>query len=249
MFLTRTANLFYDGLLALVYPLACQVCGSSVEARKLGVACAGCWEETRVFTSDDTLCWKCGAPASGTTAFENREQVRCRTCDEAVFTAARACGAYEKALRASVLALKRVPYVSKFLVELLLKARQPPPLNAATRVMPVPLHPQREKARGFNQAAVVGREVARLARLPFDEVSLERVAHSERHRAGMDARGRRDTVEKAFAVRRPRLIERESILLIDDVYTTGATVSACAATLMAAGAKEVFVLTMARSLR
>jgi ComF family protein len=248
MFLTRTANFFYDGLLTLVYPQSCQVCGCSVEARRLGVACARCWEETRLFAGGDIVCWKCGTPSIGTTAFENRDQVRCRLCEDDDFTAARASGVYEGALRASVLALKRSPYFSQFMMELLLKARHQVPLNAATLVIPVPLHPQRERARGYNQAAVLGHELARLARLPFDDVSLERIAHSERHRAGLDARGRRETVEKAFAVRRPRLIEGEHVLLVDDVFTTGATVSSCAAALMAAGAKEVFVLTVARTL-
>jgi predicted amidophosphoribosyltransferase len=62
----------------------------------------------------------------------------------------------------------------------------------------------------------------------------------------MDARARRESVEAAFEVRRPRLVETERILLVDDVYTTGATVSSCALTLRAAGAQEVFVLTVAR---
>jgi predicted amidophosphoribosyltransferase len=63
----------------------------------------------------------------------------------------------------------------------------------------------------------------------------------------MDARARRETVESAFRVERPRLIEGERILLIDDVFTTGATVSACAQDLKEAGAEDVFVLTVARA--
>ncbi|MBA2734137.1 MAG: ComF family protein, partial [Acidobacteria bacterium] len=82
--------------------------------------------------------------------------------------------------------------------------------------------------------------------LPFDEWSLIRTAHTERHRSGMDARARRESVDGAFEVRRPRLVDGERILLIDDVYTTGATVSSCAGALRTAGAQEVFVLTVAR---
>ena len=150
------------------------------------------------------------------------------------------------ALRASVLALKREPFISQRLVSLLVETQGRAPLDRATRVIPVPLHPDREKARGFNQAAVIGSALARAVRLPFDEVSLIRTVHSERHRAGMDARGRRETVAEAFSVRYPRLIEGDRVLVVDDVFTTGATVSACAAALMAAGAEEVFVLTIAR---
>jgi len=246
MLLTRTVNSFCNALLSLVYPQACSLCGDSVEDRCLGVACAQCWRETRIFTNTEITCWKCGALSLGTIVTEKRDQVRCRRCDGDAFTAARACGAYEGALRASVLALKREPYLSQHLVTLLAKIQERPPLDKATRVIPVPLHPDREKARGFNQAAVISRELARAVRLPFDEVSLIRTVHSERHRAGMDARGRRETVAEAFSVRYPRLIEDERVLVVDDVFTTGATVSACAAALIAAGAKEVFVLTIAR---
>ncbi len=248
MSLTRTTSLLYDGMLAVVYPQSCAVCEGSVEHRSLGIACGPCWNATRTFTCDDTMCWKCGAPSTGTIAREKREQVRCRRCDHDAFTAARACGVYEVALRASVLALKREPKMSARLVELLRETQTRPPLDAASRIIPVPLHPRREKSRGFNQAALIARVLSKLTKVPADEISLIRTSHSERQRAGMDAKGRRETVAQAFAVRYPRLIADESVLLVDDVFTTGATVSACAVALIAAGAKEVFVLTLARPL-
>lgn len=246
MLLTRTINSFYNAVLSLVYPQACSLCGGSVEDRCLGVACAQCWRETRAFTATDIICWKCGALSLGIIPWEKQDQVCCRRCDADAFTAARACGVYEGALRAAVLALKREPYISQRLVSLLVQTQERPPLDKATRVIPVPLHPRREKERGFNQAALIGSELAHAVRLPFDEVSLIRPVHSERHRAGMDVRARRETVAEAFSVRYPRLIEDEHILLVDDVFTTGATVSACADALIASGAKEVFVLTIAR---
>jgi ComF family protein len=180
---------------------------------------------------------------------EKREEVRCRRCEQDAFSAARACGLYEGALRASVLLLKREPFVSGKLSELLLKTQRRYPLSEATRIVPVPLHPEREKTRGFNQAALIGRELSRTSSLPLDEVSLVRSHHSIRHRAGMDAKGRRETVADAFQVTYPALIAGERILLVDDVFTTGATVSSCAKTLLDAGAAEVFVLTIARPLR
>jgi ComF family protein len=123
------------------------------------------------------------------------------------------------------------------------------PLSEATRIVPVPLHPEREKARGFNQAAVIARELSRSTSLPLDEISLVRSQHTNRHRAGMDWKGRRDTVADAFRVMYPALITGERVLLVDDVFTTGATVSSCSKTLLAAGAAEVFVLTIARPVR
>ncbi|HVF86613.1 MAG TPA: hypothetical protein VM866_03445, partial [Pyrinomonadaceae bacterium] len=129
---------------------------------------------------------------------------------------------------------------------LLHEAQRRAPLDRATRIIPTPLHEKRERERGFNQAAVLGHTLAALSGLPIDEQSLVRVTGTEHHRAGMDSRGRRESVEEAFEVRRQRLIEGERPLLIDDVFTTGATASACAKALREAGAQEVFVLTAAR---
>lgn len=248
MLLTRASDLCYDSLLALVYPQACAVCGGSVESRALGVACAKCWQRTRIFSGAEVLCWKCGLPSTGTVPDEKREDVRCRRCNEDAFTAARACGVYEGALRASVLRLKRAPHISAKLREQLIRTQRQFPLSQATLIVPVPLHPEREQARGFNQATLLGRELSGASSLPLDEVSLVRSRHTNRHRAGMDARGRRETVADAFRVTYPALIAGERVLLIDDVFTTGATVSSCAKTLLDAGAAEVFVLTIARPL-
>ena len=249
MFLTKVNNSIFDGLLTLLYPQKCVVCEESVESRQLGVVCASCWQQTRTLTSADTLCWKCGAHSLGASTPDQKELIRCRRCDEHAYTAARACGAYEGALRAVVLALKREPQLPPRLAELLIETQALHPLNEATRVIPVPLHPQREKSRGFNQATAIASVITAAASLPLDVASLIRTSHAEVHRAGLDARGRRDTVANAFEVRYPKLIDGEKILLVDDVFTTGATVSACSAALRDAGAREVFVLTIARPIR
>jgi len=164
-----------------------------------------------------------------------------------VFTAARAAGIYEGALRESVLLLKRQPYLPQQVESLLTEVVRREPLSLSTRVVPVPLHPKRLKTRGFNQASIIGQTVSKALRLPVDEVSLVRVSTTEKYRAGMDTKGRRDTVAGAFRVVHPRIVAGENILLVDDVFTTGATISACAETLLAAGAENVFVLTVARA--
>jgi ComF family protein len=248
MSLVQKASALYDAALALVYPQPCAVCEGSVESRNDGVACAACWQKTRTFGKEDLICWKCGVLSAGTVVVpeEQRREVSCHRCEGEQFTAARACGAYEGALRASILALKSEPHVGRRLARLLFETQQREPLSSATRIVPVPLHPERLRERGYNQAAELGRALARLAQLPLDEWSLVRTLHTERHRAGMDAQARRESVAGAFAVRRSRLIEAERILLIDDVFTTGATVSSCAGALRIAGAQDVFVLTIAR---
>ena len=249
MFLTTAIDLIIDGLLALVYPRACGLCQQSVENRRLGSLCAGCWQSARIFADNEIVCWKCGAPSLGQIAPEKREAVRCGRCASDLFTAARACGAYEGALKAAVLELKREPNLSHKLSQILVETHRRAPLQRATLIIPVPLHPQREKERGFNQAAIIARALAAKVGLPFVEKCLVRTTHSEKHRAGMDASGRRDSVAKAFSVSYPLRIAGEKVLLIDDVFTTGATVSACAEVLLEAGAAEVLVLTIARVVR
>lgn len=249
MKLTRAFNLLCDAALSLAYPRACAVCEEEcVESRADAPACAKCWRATRLFKGDETLCWKCGEPALASVPAEKRSGVRCRRCDAWAFEAARACGPYEGALRASVLNLKREPFVPARLARLLAAAYTRTPLSSATLAVPVPLHAERERERGFNQAALLARSLSKRTGLKLDEWSLTRVAHSARHRAGMDARARLETVENAFAVTRPRLVEGARVLLIDDVFTTGATASACASALLASGASQVFVLTLARAI-
>ena len=227
----------YDAVLTLAYPQSCVICGSSVEQRRFGVACEVCWSETRIFADDDEICLKCGAPG----------QMRCGRCEEMAFTVARAVGMYEGALRESVLMLKRQPYLPQHVQRLVVEAIKREPLSLSTRVVPVPLHPKRLQSRGFNQASIVAEVVSKALELPLDEVSLVRVSSTEKYRAGLDRKGRRDTVDGAFAVSHPRLVAGENILLVDDVFTTGATVSACAEALLDSGARNVFVLTIGRA--
>src|SRR5713101_3673042 len=140
-FATTLTSTLYDSALALVYPQACAVCGGSVESRHDGVACAACWKATHLFDEDDTVCWKCGAFTRARVTADRRQSIRCAQCDDDSFTAARACGFYEGALRASVLELKREPHVAARLARLMFAAQQLDPLNSVKLIVPVPLHP------------------------------------------------------------------------------------------------------------
>ncbi len=242
-----TISRLYDSALALLYPQPCKVCGASVESRADGFVCRDCWLATRVFGGAEVTCWKCGVLAAGQLSLGRIEAVRCGRCEDELFSAARSCGVYEKALRAAVLSLKTEPYLPTRLGQLLASAAARPPLDRAMRIIPVPLHPIRQRIRGFNQAEIIGSEVARRTGRILDTNSLYRRVHTERHRAGMDAIARRATVKDIFAVQHRRVIAGETVLLVDDVYTTGATACASAAALLEAGAQEVLLLTIART--
>jgi len=235
----------FDPLLTLVYPQACHVCENSVESSEDGIACSYCWKKTSIFSGAETLCAKCGAflrPES------SDFQTFCRRCDEHFYDSATAVGIYEYALAASVLHLKRESFVAKRLQKTLVSRFQNTDLQNVTLIIPVPLSKKRLLERGFNQAAVISKILAEKFGTKSDEQSLARNLHTPMHRAGMDGKARAASVENAFEVKRPKLIEGEKILLVDDVYTSGATVSNCAETLKKSGAEKVYVFTLARTL-
>jgi len=115
--------------------------------------------------------------------------------------------------------------------------------GTARRVVPVPLHPRRLAARGFNPAAVLAREVARELGLSWSPRALERRRDTP-SQTGLDRRARRRNVAGAFRARE-RLAGR--VILVDDVVTTGATAAAAARALRQAGARAVVLLAAART--
>jgi ComF family protein len=118
-------------------------------------------------------------------------------------------------------------------------------LEGAAVLVAVPLHPRRERQRGFNQAALIAAHVAALSGLRHETRALVRRIDSP-SQTGLSAGARRRNVAQAFAVRRRVPIAGRSVVLVDDVTTTGATARACARALLNAGAVEVRLLVAAR---
>jgi len=114
-------------------------------------------------------------------------------------------------------------------------------------IVPVPLHRKRLKERGFNQAQLLGRVLAKHWRINLSVHNLRRVRWTE-PQIGLCAADREQNVRGAFQVADPVQFEGRRLLLLDDVYTTGSTVGECARTLKRAGAEEVRVVTVARAL-
>lgn len=153
---------------------------------------------------------------------------------------------YDGALRGALHRLKygRARRVAEPLGALLGEAllAQPQPADA---LLPVPLHPARLAARGFNQSEALARAAALHCGVPLLTTGLERVRDTG-HQAGLDRRARASNIAGAFVWRGAAPPER--VLLLDDVLTTGATIAACAAALREAGVREVRACAVARSL-
>jgi ComF family protein len=233
-----------DGLMASAYPEQCRLCGCSVESYDDGVACENCWLDPAITKKlDSPVCAKCGAPLYDHAACRKL----CGRCAEFPFSAARCCGPYSGALEASILFLKSQPHICRRLREMILRTfSDHRSALLSDIVIPVPLYRARERERGFNQARLIASVIARDFHLRLDDRSLVRVKATERHRVGLDAEDRKKSVERAFIVARTGFVAGKSALLVDDLFTTGSTISAATMALLEAGASRVNVLTIAR---
>jgi ComF family protein len=131
--------------------------------------------------------------------------------------------------------------------DLLVESMASLPAPGPDVVVPVPLHPRRERERGFNQSLLLAQRVGRALRCPVRSDLLVRTVHTP-PQTELSGDARRSNVRKAFAARRPAPLAGRQVLLVDDVFTTGSTAEACARCLKRAGASSVVVLTVARVL-
>lgn len=230
-----------DGMLAVLLAPICAACHTALEHPTRGAVCARCWSSIVPITPP--ICRTCG-DALPSWRKRSLEESRCARCRRAPQLITRACaiGAYDGALRAIVHALK---YDGRQTLarplSLRLRAAGSDVLAGADLVVPVPLHSTRERQRGFNQA----RELARHLGLPLVD-ALQRTRRTAAQ-ADLPAARRNANVRGAFVCRNPDRVHGLTLVLVDDVSTTGATLNACASALLRAGAREVRALTAARA--
>ena len=238
-----------DAGLGFFYPPACQICGRERATLDDGYVCGRCWSrDGGLQFVVPPFCERCGLPHEGavTTTYTC---ANCRDMD-LQFTAARA------AVTARGLALEiihrykyhRALWFEPFLADLLRRQAVPwlegSPWNL---VVPVPLHPVKEREREFNQALRLGRHLAEGAGLAWAPRTLLRTLPT-RTQTALSRTERARNVRGAFALRDSTLVRAAHIVLVDDVMTTGATASACAEVLREAGAADVCVWTVARAI-
>jgi predicted amidophosphoribosyltransferase len=200
---------------------------------------------------DGRECARCGAFAGTGELLEVAPP--CPSClPSPPFDFARSLFVYEGCVRDGIRAAKyaRRAVPAEALAALLLEAvlgrwKDRFPAGFRPAVVPVPIHPAKYFRRGFNFPALVGRAFARLAGFPFAPLVLRRTGGS-RPQAGMHRTDREENVLDAFRVP-PGVLPPPEILLLDDVYTSGATARACSRALKTAGAEHILVLTVART--
>jgi ComF family protein len=231
---------FGASLLEFFLPRMCLFCGVPVGEAAAVAVCPDC--EAQITWVASPLCTCCGR------VFESRDGADrvCGDCqtDPPPFSRARAAALYDGPVAQAITRFKfsrqmaLLPVMQYWLQRPLCLEL----VADADFLAPVPLHPKRIKHRGFNQSLLLaqgfpGAAVAREA--------LVRTRHTP-PQVGLNPKERQDNVKGAFAVTDPARLKGQSVLLIDDLYTTGSTVKECARVLLKAGARRVEVLTVAR---
>ncbi len=226
----------YLGAYAYVlFPPRCAGCGTFGT-----LFCSSC--RARVQPLRPPLCSRCGQPLTAGSL--------CRACKRGKFVhldMARAATLYAPPMRAAIHHFKyrRNIHLAPVLARFMLARVRRDVLDDAM-LLPVPLHPEREKMRGFNQAALLARHLGTVLRLPLAEGVLER-SRPTRPQVTLSLPERMENMRGAFRVLAPERVRGRAFLLIDDVMTTGSTLEACAQALKDAGARRVWAYVLSRA--
>jgi len=230
-------------IFALLFPDNCRVCDVALKEVSRIPVCRKCLAAPAPIEAE-YFCLSCRTPFANSYPLD--DSGLCGLCRLGLnrFDAAYSFGSYQDTLRKLIHLFKygRIQTLARPLGALL--GASIPAGERFDAVVPMPLHWWRRWRRGFNQAELLAREVARRCGVGVvDAVSRKRATAPQ---AGLSNSRRRDNVAGAFEVRRPERVRGMSVALVDDVLTTGATANACAATLKRAGVRRVTLLVLAR---
>jgi ComF family protein len=229
----------------IFFPSFCELCSALLESSEERVICRSCWEGMIPFPSSYCLC--CGRFFEG-----SAEPHLCRDCLEKRpdFTYHRSYGRYRGKLKDAILLFKyrRFQVLGGDFARLIFRrlGKEENIWWKADVILPVPLHPKRLKKRGFNQAQVIAAELARIKGIKLEERALVKVKNVL-PQTFLETEERKKNVSGAFRIVDKEKIKGKTVILVDDVYTTGSTVRECSMVLKKAGAKEVRVLTLAQA--
>ena len=233
----------FRAIASLVYPPICTICSASVGLREY--LCADC--EAKLSRIVPPFCAKCSEPFDG--AITNT--FSCANCSHRLLYFDAAVSAYRSrgVARNVILNFKygRQFHLRHLVARWLIAAFDDSRLRGRTFdvIVPVPLHPARERERGFNQAALLAERVGPSLGVPVRPV-LQRVRYTTTQTA-FDRAERIQNLRHAFRLRRNADVRSLRVLLIDDVLTTGSTLSECARVLKESGAHSVYAATAARA--
>jgi competence protein ComFC len=239
-----------DAVVSVLFPAGCRICDKLLARASRVPICDKCLDSFEA--PAEKKCEVCGQALGWFTQREG-EPLVCRACQQKTyaFERARSYGIYDGPLVRAMLLLKweRMDPLGAWFGERLAEmVRGDSVLLAADVVVPVPLHRDRERHRGYNQASLISKPLARKLGLPHKVVLLMRT-RPRPDKQVLSLEERWESVRGAFATRPGSQVDNKRVLLVDDVMTTGATLDACARALLESGAKSVLGLTVARAAR
>lgn len=233
-----------DAAAGMVYPNWCQICDGAPAHAPEGFVCKKCSASAKLI--HPPWCELCGRPYDGalTHAFTCAQCVEVRPVYSTARSAAYAEGPVLEAIHRYK--YKRELYIEPFLARLLIEAVRGR-LNPVDWdfIVPIPLHPKKEREREFNQAELLGKRLGQAISLPVNPNAVARVVQTP-SQTKLRREERFKNVRKAFAARAGADLRGARVVLVDDVFTTGATANGCAQALLDGGAARVCVWTVAR---
>ena len=233
-------------VLDFILPTSCSFCNSSVGGSRIPYFCASCWSDFSFI--DGPACPLCGKPFESPEALSQSPSHLCLSCRQTppTFDQALSVGYFEGPLREAIHQFKYRPCRALGRPLALWMTKNIRPVDGIDSIIPVPLHTSRLRQRGFNQALILAHVISKTFTLPLSYDNLKRVRPT-RPQVELSGEERIKNVAGAFALRRPDELKDLDVLLIDDVFTTGATMNECARVLKDAGASRVTALTIARA--
>lgn len=236
-----------NALLNLLLPPTCLLCGND---SKKGQFCQVCMDKVKLITGP--ICTCCGKPFIS----QECEDHLCGECiknsEKVYFSKARSICIYKGILHDAIHQFKYSGKTSmaKPLIEIISIARNVNGMSwlrdsGHDLIVPVPLHKTKLKERGFNQSLLLAKGFAGMFNLPIDYINLKRI-RATHPQVSLKGKDRINNVSGAFAVIEKSVFKDKDVLLVDDVYTTGATVRECSKILKMAGARSIDVVTLAR---
>lgn len=238
-------KIIWFSLLDFFFPSVCRICNGPLNGAKW--VCCECME--RIITTSPPYCDLCGFPLPP--SFSNTTRPLCKDCRKRTphFYKARSVAIYDGVMRECIHLLKYEKKMAlsrplgKMMADLIKGYISKEEFDL---IVPVPLHHKKKKERGFNQAELLSNEVGKTVGVPVNAKDL--IKHrSTPSQTDLSKKQRITNVKNSFRIRQKDPFFYKRILLIDDVFTTGATINECSKVLLLADAKSVFALTLARN--
>ncbi|QEK11303.1 ComF family protein [Crassaminicella thermophila] len=239
----KTASLYIDTLLDFLYPrnIYCIVCKKGIKKTQKYSLCKSCYEKIKFI--DLCACEKCGKPLE-----KLYLPTKCPDClkTEHIFTKAFSCVVYDDNMKQLVHRLKygKERYIAYHMAEIMVDKLKKEGLSEIDFVIPVPLHKRKERERGFNQAYLLAKYIGKAMDWNADRKNLVKIKETlSQNQLSKDER--KKNLKNVFSVVSKDIYKGKTILMVDDVYTTGNTIDACSKEILKASPKNIFVISFA----